>query len=198
MGLLYTDGNINKEKNKITLSLADKDVIEKLYPLFSDIEKRKIYIFNDKNENHSQMYTIINTNKDAINELLNLGITEHKSLTIEFPNIIQQDNLLSFIRGVFDGDGSVYTQITRQNGKEYKYINISFTTGYIKFAKGLIENLKDLNIHSTLFADKRSCKKNTTYYVYIRKKDSVKKFVNLIYAHDNICINRKKLKCLKI
>lgn len=194
-GLLFSDGNINKSNSKITLSLVDKELIERLFLLFSDTEKRKIYCYDDKNKKHLNSYTIINTNKESIEGLMKLGIVSNKSLIVDFPEINDKNNKISFLRGVFDGDGSVYNQITRQNGKEYHYKNISFTTGSEKFAKGISECLKELNIHNTIFVDKRKNKKNYTYYIYIRKSKDVKTFFDLIYNNKNsIYLQRKYLK----
>ena len=52
---------------------------------------------------------------------------------------------------------------------------------------------------STIFVDKRKVRKNYTYYVYIRRKEYVKKFFDLIYNNPNsIYMKRKYLKYLII
>lgn len=199
LGLLFTDGNLNKSKDKITLSLIDEELIKKLYVIFSDTNKRKIYKQNDNNENHSETYTIINTNKNTISKLLEIGLTSNKSLSLEFPEIAKENDKISFIRGIFDGDGSIYKQTTKSKNREYHYANISFTTGSEKYATGIINCLYELGIHSTLFIDKRKIKKNCTYYVYIRTKKSVKLFFDLIYNDKtSIYMQRKYLKYLII
>lgn len=66
LGLIITDGNIDKTNSKITLSLTNQKIIEKIYPYFCDINKRKIYKYKPKNKNAQMSYTIINTNKNSI------------------------------------------------------------------------------------------------------------------------------------
>lgn len=199
LGLIFTDGNLDKFRTKITLSLTDKDLINILYPYYSDITKRKIYHKIDINVKHADSYILINTNKECIKKLIGFGITENKSLTLEFPNLNSKEAKSSFMRGVFDGDGSVYKQITKNKSGTYTYTNVSFTTGSKKFAEGIIACLKDLGIHSTLFTDKRKSKRNETYYVYIRTKDGVKSFYDLIYNNNTKFYSQiKKLKYLII
>lgn len=199
LGLLFTDGNLDKSKSKLTLSLTEKELIEKLYPYFSDTKKRKIYYSNDTNTNHAPSYAIINSNSKVIEKVENIGIKPNKTLGLDFPELDSLTKKISFMRGVFDGDGSVYKQVTRSNNKEYCYTNISFTSGSEKFANGMMIYLSEMGIKSTLFVDKRKTKKNYTYYVYIRKKEYVKKFFDLIYNNPNsIYMKRKYLKYLKI
>lgn len=199
MGLLFSDGNLNKSKNKITLSLSDEDLIKQIYPIFSDIEKRKIYSYDDNDPNHAVAYSIINSNKESIKKLIDFGMYENKSLSISFPEIKEEKNKISFLRGYFDGDGSIYYQTTHGKNQDYIYKNISFTTGSECFAVGLIKCLESIKIYPTMFIDKREIKKNYTYYVYIRKKNDVKRFFDLIYSNNNSIYSKiKYTKFLKI
>lgn len=144
---------------------------------------------------------IINSNKKTIQKVQEMGIRPNKTLELEFPELDSINKKISLMRGVLDGDGSVYEQITRNNNKEYHYINISFTSGSEQFAYGIVSCLSEMGIKSTIFVDKRKVRKNYTYYVYIRRKKYVKTFFDLIYNNNNlnsIYMKRKYLKYLII
>nr|DAI41729.1 MAG TPA: hypothetical protein [Caudoviricetes sp.] len=72
--------------------------------------------------------------REIYNDIVSLGGTERKSLSVSFPNI-PKEFLNDFIRGYFDGDGCIYN-----DGKGR--INASFTCGSKKFLIELLNILK--------------------------------------------------------
>lgn len=68
------------------------------------------------------------------NDLIALGGSEAKSLTLKFPKVPKK-YLSDFIRGYFDGDGSVYE-------RQGKRLNSAFTCGSKEFINKLWEILK--------------------------------------------------------
>ena len=67
-------------------------------------------------------------------DLIRLGVTPRKSLTLKFPKIpIKLVN--HFIRGYFDGDGCVRVSI--ENGRKLPSIKTIFTCGSMKFLVAL-------------------------------------------------------------
>jgi hypothetical protein len=90
------------------------------------------------------------------------------------------------IRGLFDGDGCVYKSTTTDNGKEYVYQYISFTSGSGKFVDDLCIFLVKNDIHFTIGEDsRRKYCDNKTYYVKIYKKKDVQKLRSLMYDNCN-------------
>ena len=69
------------------------------------------------------------------NDIKNLGGEENKSLTLKFPNV-PEDYLADFIRGYFDGDGSVFLI-------KNKRINTAFTCASENFINSLWDILKE-------------------------------------------------------
>lgn len=191
LGLIFTDGNLNKGENKITLSLTQKDVIEKIYPYFCS-KSRKIYEYKPKYKNAKNIYTIINTNKNAILKLKELSLTPNNSLTKKFPNI-PNDWIYSFIRGVFDGNGCIFIA-RRYKDKIYKKISISCGSYY--FVKELYDILIRLKFNPTICIDSRTKNKkgHTLYYLCINRQKEIELFRNYIYNNANIYIKYKKQK----
>jgi hypothetical protein len=74
-------------------------------------------------------------NQKIFNSLIKLGLVSDKSLKIEFPDIPTQ-YIRHFIRGCWDGDGSVYVE------KDSGNICASFVSGSKQFIDGMVSELE--------------------------------------------------------
>lgn len=178
-GLIMSDGCLthNKDRHMITINLNDKEVIELLHKYVNC--KRKIY----KNK---KQYGLYYWNEDAVEYLRGYGLIENKSLIAKYPYNIPNEYQADFIRGVFDGDGSIVFHKTQWN----TYPQVSIVTGSIDFAEGLVKILKDNNISSKIYTTNRTG--NNNYYIRITKINEVKKFKEFIYKYDTVYkLNRK-------
>lgn len=104
LGFLYADGYVGADNNIIELSLKSSDIQHlKKFKKFLEFDENKT-IFCD-----SVRCRLNFRNKKLKNDLIKLGCTPRKSLTLTFPNSNQLPNhlLLPFTRGYVDGDGSV-------------------------------------------------------------------------------------------
>jgi intein-encoded DNA endonuclease-like protein len=93
---------------------------------------------------------------DALyNELLKYGLTPNKSLTLQFPDV-PREYVRHFIRGCWDGDGSVYLE------KRSKRIKASYVSGSRKFIQGMVNALSKNGLQiKTIYTNKR---KTPSYY----------------------------------
>lgn len=195
VGFIAADGSLVKTKSTTTLTITvkyeDKAVLEFIKQEIGNehnlLEIKRPCSFNPNKEIHHIRYSI--SDKCIVEALHNLGITEHKSLTM--PDII--DNIPyryrdAFIVGYFDGDGSVHIEdALRTNNRGYQvkdyslYISIRGTK---EFLSGICRhlNISESHIHQSdsiptlAFASKRDtarfflCYKNLPFY-YKRKYD---------------------------
>ena len=103
LGFLYADGSISKgNRNDIELSLCLNDI--------HHLEKFKTFIgFGGKLIIDDFRCRISFKNKNMKKDLMNKGCVPQKSLTIKFPSydIVPKELIRHFIRGYFDGDGSI-------------------------------------------------------------------------------------------
>ena len=117
LGFIASDGNIHKkdrmvdgktkQSNSLNIGLSSVD-IEHLKIIKSKLEYTGIvreYIAKIKDKEYPSCSLNI-TSKHLVNDLISLGIETNKSLKIKFPNIPEKYEL-DFIRGYFDGNGSV-------------------------------------------------------------------------------------------
>lgn len=117
LGFLYADGYVQKRK-RIELALAIKDIkhLEKYRDFVCPelpIETRAMSVRGKQ----FLCVRVIVFSKILHENIVYLGCTNAKSKTLTFPDISQvPEHLLHhFIRGYFDGDGSVSLDITRNN-----------------------------------------------------------------------------------
>lgn len=186
LGFLYADGYVQKRK-RIELALAIKDIkhLEKYRDFVCPelpIETRKI----STGDKQFSCVRVIVFNKILHANIISLGCTNAKSKTLTFPSTSQvPEHLLHhFIRGYFDGDGSVSLDISRNN------LHVSIA-GTEKF-------LHDLNI--VLFQNIPSytltkLHKPINCNMYLLQKGGnkqLKGFYNYLYKNSTIFLERKK------
>lgn len=110
LGFLMADGYVTNGK-VIGVKLSVKD-IDHLHKLNSSLSSNiPIHVYTSNSSSYSgedYKYCVLNiTSRKMYNDLLDKGLTPNKSKTLKFPKL--DDNLVNhFIRGYFDGDGSVY------------------------------------------------------------------------------------------
>lgn len=111
LGFLFADGSIYKTTIELSLGLKDIDHLKK----FKEFMKWKGEVKIDNKIGRCRM---IFRDKITAKDLDALGCTERKSLTLKFPTEEQvpKEFQMAFIRGYFDGDGSINNPITNGLG----------------------------------------------------------------------------------
>jgi hypothetical protein len=140
LGLICADGNIAWDPDPkkgyysltITASEKDKDHLENMRNLLSST-KPLLYAPKTKS------YRLIVNNKKLCRRLMELGVTPRKSLTIQFPDI-PEEFLPPFLRGVIDGDGTVYYL----NRKRSPYFSVRIYSGSETFLRKLVLTVKNV------------------------------------------------------
>jgi hypothetical protein len=119
-----------------------------------------------------------------ITDLKKLGVTPKKSLIIKFPtnNQVPKELLNHFVRGVFDGDGSVFNYERTINNKKYLECGVSITASNF-FIDGLYRNLKYGNIYRI------NNGKNSS--LSFKNKKEIKNILDYIYDDATIFLKRK-------
>jgi len=176
LGVMYADGNISTNKKnstgRVILSSTDiswleifKECISYTGPIRIEVHKKFKKSIGKITIDSRKMY----------DSLINLGCIPRKSLVIRFPKL--PSNMIShFIRGYFDGDGSV-TVCTNIKGSDWKILKSSFCSGSEEFLKEVSKNLpvKNKNCYKSknIFELKFSLNDTITLYNYMYKNSSV-------------------------
>ena len=174
LGFWFADGCIyNGRMFDITLHKKDKYILKKIAEELQF--EGNLYDSVDK-----QSSRINFSCKVIYDDIVSLGGSERKSLTLEFPNI-PKEYFPDFIRGYFDGDGCV---MQLKNNR----LNSAFTCGNKKFLIKLLEILKEeAGIEGGSFDD--SC-----YSLKFGKKDTCRLGQYIYKNNPELFLQRKKNK----
>lgn len=111
LGFLYADGCCHSKDYIVSLALQARDK-EHILLLMALISPDNRVVYHPK----TVSYTLSVCSKRLHTALVNLGCTPRKSLTLTFPTTEQLPVELRrhFIRGYFDGDGTVHYSVERK------------------------------------------------------------------------------------
>lgn len=190
LGFIASDGNIKGTRLKISVKSSDVDVLEKIkesikYTGDIHLEKSKC---NGKDFDTATLYI---HSKDLCGDLKSLNIIENKSLVLNMDEVIPNEYKIDFIRGYFDGDGSIGSMYpTNSKGIRSKKIQIRFRicSGSYDILKLVVDEFERLGIKRVNI--KKS--KNKQLYNIEYSTNSALRIYDLIYKEDSIYLNRKK------
>lgn len=124
--------------------------------------------------------------KQFTDNLIDKGVIQNKSLVKKFPNYLPEDLVRHFIRGYFDGNGSVWSKT--QN-------TLCFKIG--SGSKDFITVLRDVLIKSEIYCSEILSTSNKhgkdtyfTFDIYSNFENSLK-FYNYLYLNSTIYLERK-------
>lgn len=178
LGFLFADGSVYKFKKsqRVELTLKEDDL--------EHLMKFKTFLGWDKNpkyRSNQKAYRIIFGSRKVVEDLIVLGCTHRKSLTLKFPTKVPEPLIKHFIRGYFDGDGSI--SLKHNVNSEKPDVRI---LGTLEFLTSLKEYL---HMDTPII---KKCKDNSSnnYYIYFNIKDSYT-FLHYIYDEASIYLQRK-------
>lgn len=155
LGYIFAEGNINISKNRghreaLQIESKDRDILyfinkelgKNIYPTY-----RKRIRKERKNPIQESFYITI-CSKEIINDLTKLGVPAgKKSRKIKFPSLPEKCTKY-FIKGYFDGDGSIFILNKKRKYKNkiysYFYKYLTFKSKSLKFLKELNKKLNSL------------------------------------------------------
>jgi len=190
LGFFVADGcivlNKNRKKNPYTFNITSVD-LEHLYKI-KKVLGSEHKISNKSGGSGNPAYQIQLRNSVLAKDLMKLGIFPRKTYNLN-PIKVPDKYFHDFVRGFFDGDGSVYTYKvngTSQIKVGFMSTSLSFLT---EFNERLCKNLKILlkSIHRTVDKKKkRMVKFSTCFYI-----DDCEKLYKFIYKNATIFLDRK-------
>ncbi|OXB94766.1 LAGLIDADG family homing endonuclease [Parageobacillus galactosidasius] len=115
LGWIMSDGCINyipQKKYEIRFELADLEAIQKIRKAMGSNHP-----IRERNDKGSKLYGLYINSKKLVKQLLDLGVHPNKAKRLNWPNIPKEYEK-DFIRGFFDGDGSVRINNKKNNRKQ--------------------------------------------------------------------------------
>jgi len=200
LGLLFTDGFIRP--SRISIWSMDIELLEKVKKTLNS--SNPIRITAQSYDKSKHIHTFGFYREKMMEDLNRLGLHQKKSLNMIFPKV-PEEYIRHFIRGCWDGDGSIYFESKKLRG--------SYTCGSFKFIEKLVQELYRAEIYKrTPPSDKSERdkmwsnypdgrfplkiheeKRSKSYYIKIDSKDGLEKLFHYLYdgVDESIYLSRK-------
>ncbi len=188
LGLLAADGSISKKENLIAIQLkaTDKEILEKINEKTQNTRPLEFYI---RKETGHEIASFRVWSAEWKKDLAHYGITPKKTFTLQPPDFLLPEYRIDYIRGYFDGDGSIY-QLKTQNRVFFEISGVS---------KVMIDWIRnELVNHYHIFINKELIehRPNGTviYKIKIGSVEELNKLYTLLYKDKELFLTRKKEK----
>jgi hypothetical protein len=205
LGVIYTDGNLFHDSKRgtyrIIISQKQPELLNKVLKLM-DCDAR---IRHRKQRGISgDIHFFDIQQKQVYSDLIKLGLSPNKSKTINFPTL-PSEFVRHFIRGCWDGDGSIYFESRKLRG--------SYTCGSMNFIERLTQELYKAGIYKKkppvdkIDADKmwlnypdgrfplkiHQEKRSKSYYIKLDTRKNIEKLFHYFYdgVDESMYLTRK-------
>lgn len=181
LGLLLADGNVATpkptwESSVLTLNLKDRCLIEAFKKDMRSGHPIKTY--------KKDIWTFVIHSKRLGQSFAQHGLVPRKTLKIEFPTTVPERWYSHLIRGYFDGDGCVYTTVTREG---WSRCRVEFAGTYAMMSS--IRNI--IGTQAQALGNKIALRSNT-YRLKYGKLTSVIKIRDYMYYEAKVFLPRKR------
>lgn len=174
LGVIYTDGSLRPgfirdpqsrdtlRIGRLTVSQKEPELLEKILKLMNCNAKLLLSKQREYEKTIAGQVYYFHINSDEIyNDLVHLGLSPKKSMTIQFPTM-PGPILRHFIRGCWDGDGSVY--LDSGSGT----VRASFVSGSYDFILGMLRELNAVG-----FSTRKIYRTRKSFYFRFTGKECV-------------------------
>lgn len=198
LGFYASDGNINQERGTLRINLQERD--SEIVYLFKDIicpdartYKRDGVTINGRNSKKYVCQSSFGVDINSFNickSLVNLGFGYKKTYDdLHLPNL-DDDLIRHFIRGYFDGDGTISGAYIKPDPKWKKNENFRSYASICSHTKSLLDEIQQFlarhDIKSTICQDKRD-----KMWIISVAKLKLPKLFKLLYEDANFYLKRK-------
>lgn len=192
LGFFAADGTINKNGNGMAV-LIQKDDVEILdYYKKAFNSQKDYYYYPAKKESHKDRLKIVINSKINKQNLIDLGFPCRKTYNMfSLPDKIMEESLYPhFIRGYFDGDGSII--LPTKNSRNTTFKITSTNKEFLLFCYNIFENLGCTNITIETY------KNNAAFNLVVKNKNSIVLIKDYLYKNSNFYLKRKKDKIFNV
>jgi hypothetical protein len=144
LGFIYADGSVTEKTHTLRIGLiveAERHLNKFAKAInFSGNVKGP---FSNKDGTIKNLYTIALHHPKMYNDLANKGVVPNKTYCVKFPFWINKDLLPHFVRGLFDGDGTISKKTTKYKNKVYETPSFGFSSKVEKFCNAIADVISD-------------------------------------------------------
>lgn len=196
LGFMYADGyvcaskyrgNISSYEVSIELSSVDKNhLIKFVKSINGNIGVTEFVKYAGTPPAYHNMCSVRIYSKKMFNDLNNVGVVQNKTFIIKFPTFLEENLKRHFIRGYFDGNGSVY------ENKQARCARCNFTTASKEFIEYISKYLIESGIKCYI------THYHNIYQCIISGMYNVDVFRNFLYKDSTVFLDRKFERFVKI
>ena len=184
LGFLASDGTVDKKNNRIKIGLSsiDKEFLVKI----KEELKYEGDILNYITSNGFSVSELTFTSQQIKKDLARYNIVPNKTFTFKFPKNLSKKYWIDFIRGYFDGDGSVST--AGNNAIRWQICSAT---------KNVLETIVDFfyeEYHIKKVSILEQPRKNNTLYYFQYSTNATKEIFSILYKKNSLKLPRKYLK----
>ena len=184
LGFLYADGSQNGNQFQMCLKIDDKNHLEKFRNAIEAEHTVKEIIKKNHKAGIAALFQI--SSKYFCNSLQLCGCVKNKTFIVKFP-IIDSHLHRHFIRGVFDGDGTIGIM-----NKTYNYKKWTIYSASQNFCKSICDILVQNGINTKCYKREYSDGRRPGYNAEVHRKDEFDKLYQYLYNSATICLERKR------
>lgn len=204
LGFITADGSVSK--NSLAINLGRKDrcllerfklVLEASQEIIDHVQKSRVHTFRDGRKYTfpcSEMSRITIYGKEIAENMNRLNVVQNKTKYMKMP-IFPEKYARDFIRGVFDGDGTVY-KVRRKKGSDAYYVSFSGQKIVLEYINELLSSVLGIN-KSKLYSGGRG---SNGFYITWGGNKIVEKIYRFMYSDESVfSLQRKKdifIECL--
>lgn len=190
LGFLLADGYITKTESSriigLALSSVDYTHLEKLNKSLESNYPINTYEPSSSSYSKNNYSRVIYNSPKMYNDLLKYNFIEHKTNVLEPPNIeLLNGYIIPFIRGYFDGNGSISLTDTR-NRKSYSFKLVS-TEKFLDFINNYFE--EKLQISANKYYKRKDYQ--SVMSLEFGGNIQTQKILDLLYKNSTIYLDRK-------
>lgn len=186
IGWIAADGSLGINSNRVEIDVKsiDKEILEQLRTIIKSERPIKTYPRKDGYTGSKLWFE----NKIIYNELLTYGLVPRKTYSENYlpPYRLNKKYWKHYIRGLFDGDGSV----TKTTSLTWKIISTN---------KTILEAIHDFLLDETNIKTNitEEVKETPIYTIYAYGKEAIRIFIYM-YSNTDLCLKRKKEKFINL
>lgn len=185
LGFLYADGCNQMEhfwSTVLSLEVADQEILQKFSNLIykqPQHAKEQVKIYNREHEHKGITASLYINSKHICQQMVKLGCVPNKTFLLKYPEWMPNYLHKHFIRGYFDGDGTINREKEKLSGCKI-----------ISTQEFLISIKKISNIDCNIYKENKNNDKNT-YELYYSGNRNILLFLHWIYSGSTIYLKRK-------
>lgn len=180
LGFFYADAYNHEKRGRVVIELAESDSLH-LFKCARFFGRPRDPFLQSKNKGKYSAYRLELNSKYLTKSLSDKGCHQNKSYNLTFPDFLSKDLERHFIRGYFDGDGSIYIH---QDQLHIQFVSTK------EFNLQLKKILLDMTINSYLDSPARY--QDNTCRLSFGGSRQVRRFMEWLYQDATVYLDRKK------